>query len=136
MLSISISATPPELGGGIEMISWPGSAAHGRAFFRLVGGEIRLRDQAAVGLHVLGDPIGDPALVERVRPIVGDRAQRLAEIREDEPIALGPLAAAGLPYAATDAGNGAIAPATSRLRLRASAGGEREALRGERRRRA
>ena len=63
-------------------------AAYRRALLGLVGGEILLRDQPAVGLHVLGDAIGDPALVEGVGAVGGDRAQRLAEIaraRGDRP---------------------------------------------------
>ena len=68
MFSISISATPPELGGGIDDdVVAAERARDRRALLRLVAGEVFLGDQAAVGRHVLGDAIGDPALVEHVR---------------------------------------------------------------------
>ena len=97
MFSISISATPPELGGAIDTISKPAErAAHRRALLGLVLREVLFGDQPAVGRHVVGDAIGDPSLVERVGTIGRNRAQRLAEILEHEPIAAGPRAAARL----------------------------------------
>jgi hypothetical protein len=62
-------------------------ASHRRPFVGPVGGEICLRDQSAVCRHVLRDPIRDPSRVEGVGSFCRDRAKRLAEIPEDEPIA-------------------------------------------------
>ena len=88
MFSISMRATPPELDGAIEMISKSLYVpSHRRALLRLVRGQVFLRDQAAVGLHVGGDRVGNPALVEGVRTVGRNGAQRLAEVRLDEAVA-------------------------------------------------
>ena len=97
MLSISTSATPPELGGGIDDdLVAPVRAPDGRALLGLVGGEIGFRDDPAVGLHLLGDAIGNPAFVEGVGAAVSDRAEGLCQVGLNEPIAFLPFAAAGL----------------------------------------
>ena len=107
-----------------------------RAFLRLIRGEILFRDQTAVGLHVRRDQIGDRPFVESVRAAFGDGAQRLAQVGQDETIAFVPVPPPALPYAATEAANGFIAPCTSRFRPSRKAGGHREALLREHRRRA
>ena len=66
-------------------------ASNRRALLRCVRREIGLRDQAAVGRHVLGDAIGDPSLVEDVGAVRRDRAQRLAEVLQHEAIARRPM---------------------------------------------
>ena len=71
-------------------------AAHRRALLGLVGGEIVLRDEPAVRLHVVGDAVGNPSLVERVGAAVADRAQRLRQVGQDQPVACRPFAAARL----------------------------------------
>ena len=62
-----------------------------RALLRAIAGEIGFADQPAVCRHVLGDAIGDPPGVERVRPIGRDRLQRRRQIRLNEPIAGSPM---------------------------------------------
>ena len=71
-------------------------AAQRRALPGLVLRQILSRDQAAVRFHVVGDAIRDPAFVEDVGAVRGDRAERLAEIGEHHPVALAPLAATRL----------------------------------------
>src|SRR6476659_3440457 len=69
-------------------------AANRRSLLRLIGGEISLRDQATVGLHLRGDAIRDPAGVERVGSFRRDRIERTTEIGEANRVAFGPASAA------------------------------------------
>ncbi len=87
-----------------------------RALLRAIAGEIGFADQAAVCRHVLGDAIGDPAGVERVRPVGRDRLE--ASRPDPAERCRSPAAHApppGLPYAATEAGKRCIGPPSRTL---------------------
>ena len=67
-----------------------------RALLRFVLREILRGDEPAVLLHVTRKGFGNPPRVERVGSVVGNRLERLAEIGEDDPVSLLPVAPAGL----------------------------------------
>ena len=94
-------ATPPELGGGIETISnapyFPRTGF--RSFARLaraICSEVFPGDEPAVRLHVIGDAIGNPPLVEHVSAVTSDGPKGLTEIGQHQTVPRGPFSAARL----------------------------------------
>ncbi len=71
-------------------------AADRLPLFGLVRREIVLGNEAAVRFHVVGDAIGNPSCVKSLGSVVGDCAQRLREIAENQAISRRPPTAARL----------------------------------------
>ncbi len=99
------------------------------AFLGLVSGEISLRDNPAVRLHLFSDAVGDPSFVEGVGAAVGDGTEGLGQVGLDEPIAFLPFAAARLPEGSDRSGKGshrarhlAVEPACESCRHREALG--------------
>jgi hypothetical protein len=97
MFSISMRATPPELGGGIETISNAPVFPRTGLLFRAIGGEVFAGDEPAVRLHVIGDAIGNPPVVEHVSAFAGDGPKGLAEIGQHQTVPAAHSPPPGLP---------------------------------------
>jgi hypothetical protein len=86
MLSISIRCTPPEEGGGIEMMSQ----------HRGVASEVAARHASARLAHRRHDLVGDRAGIEGARAVARDRLERRRQVALHQPVARRGRGAVGL----------------------------------------
>ena len=87
---------PPDEGGGLVSTSAPRKGTRiGAARDRLVGGEVRGPERAAVLDHELGERRRDLAAVERLGPLGAEPFQRLGQLREAEHVAFAQRPAPG-----------------------------------------
>jgi hypothetical protein len=80
---------------GVDLVS-PVGAVHGLAHHRPVVFQILHRDQAAIGRHVGGNPLGNLAAIERIGSLLGDTGETPGQVALHESCAGGGCRAVGI----------------------------------------